>query len=205
MTGLKKRLSESDFKNSLLPFVLVALALIVAIVGRLTPHAANMTPMFAIAMAVGAWLGCERQFLSGIMVMVAMLVSDYFLGFHSTMIFVYVGMLLGVLIAARSVNWLSQSRNTFSRVVKSASTSLFASAVFFAISNFGVWVMGGLYPRSLDGLIQCYVMAVPFFQQSLLTDVVFGTVFLYSIDLARRSFPLASWIVTVEGGTRNAR
>ena len=46
--------------------------------------------------------------------------------------------------------------------------------LFFIISNFGVWLTGSLYQQSLEGLIQCYIMALPFFTNTLLSTIIFA-------------------------------
>ena len=57
--------------------------------------------------------------------------------------------------------------------------ALASSVLFFVVTNFGVWATQGMYPMSLEGLVACYVAAIPFFQNSLLgnafyTSVLFG-------------------------------
>jgi hypothetical protein len=48
--------------------------------------------------------------------------------------------------------------------------------VFFIVSNFGVWVTSGMYAHTLDGLLECYVMALPFFRTSLMADLFYSAV-----------------------------
>lgn len=47
-----------------------------------------------------------------------------------------------------------------------------ASLLFFLISNLGVWWYW--YPRTLEGLFSCYVLAIPFYKRTLVGDLVFG-------------------------------
>jgi hypothetical protein len=47
---------------------------------------------------------------------------------------------------------------------------------FFAISNFSVWLMGNMYPYTLNGLAACYAAALPFFRKQAVSDVVFTAV-----------------------------
>jgi hypothetical protein len=49
-----------------------------------------------------------------------------------------------------------------------------ASLAFFVISNLGVFLVGGLYPMSWSGLVECFVMALPFWRSSLMADLGFG-------------------------------
>jgi hypothetical protein len=51
--------------------------------------------------------------------------------------------------------------------------SLSSSMLFFIISNFGVWISSGMYAKTWSGLIECYIMAIPFYQNSMAGDVVF--------------------------------
>lgn len=65
-------------------------------------------------------------------------------------------------------------------------TGLLASTVFFIVTNFGVWALGNgiRYPHNLAGLIDCYVMAIPFFRNSLISMAVFSTVLFSRVALA---------------------
>lgn len=47
-----------------------------------------------------------------------------------------------------------------------------ASLTFFLISNFGVWLYW--YPHSFSSLITCYLVAIPFYRNTLLSDLIFG-------------------------------
>ena len=62
-----------------------------------------------------------------------------------------------------------------------------SSFIFFAISNFGVFLIG--YPNSLAGFIACYTAAIPFFQNSLVADILFTGILFISYDLIARSIP----------------
>ena len=43
------------------------------------------------------------------------------------------------------------------------------SLLFFVISNFGVWFLGNLYTPDLNGLINCYILAIPFFKNTIIS------------------------------------
>jgi len=58
--------------------------------------------------------------------------------------------------------------------------SVFASSVFFVTTNLATWADGQLYPLTYPGLIQCYVMAIPFFWNTLAADLI-GTSVLFSL------------------------
>jgi hypothetical protein len=70
-----------------------------------------------------------------------------------------------------------------------ASACLTSSIVFFGISNFGVWCSGFLYPQTVDGLITCYVSAIPFFKNTLLSDLFFTGLLFGSFNLIKITLP----------------
>src|SRR6266702_243491 len=55
--------------------------------------------------------------------------------------------------------------------------SLAASVSFFAVSNFSVWAIWNMYPKTLAGLAECYAMAVPFFRNTVASDLLFAGAF----------------------------
>ena len=100
-------------------------------------------------------------------------------GFSPIMLFTSTGLLLCVV-------WVR--RITYKKVV-SLPIIIVAAAVsailFHAISNLGVWVLGGcdpshsqLYPHTLEGLARCYRAGLPFFAKSLLLNVLTAIVFM---------------------------
>jgi Family of unknown function (DUF6580) len=56
-------------------------------------------------------------------------------------------------------------------------TSLAASVSFFVVSNFAVWAVWNMYPKNLGGLMACYVAAVPFFRNAVVSDLFFAAAF----------------------------
>jgi len=55
--------------------------------------------------------------------------------------------------------------------------ALAASVSFFLLSNFAVWAVWAMYPKTLAGLAACYLAALPFFRHSLAGDLFFTAVF----------------------------
>jgi len=64
--------------------------------------------------------------------------------------------------------------------------SVLASVVFYIVSNFGVWLMGW-YPRDAQGLVNCYVMALPFLRTFTVATVVYSCAFFGVYALIARS------------------
>jgi hypothetical protein len=148
---------------------------------RLLPHPPNVSPVAAMALFGGAYFTDKR--LAFIVPFLALLLSDLIIGFHNTMIFVYVGFALTVCIGI----WL-QRNITVANVVISAVT---ASVLFFVITNLGAWMTWALYPMTMDGLMQAYVAGIPFFQNSLLGNLVFTGVLFGGYALVLSRYPRA--------------
>ncbi|MCI0657884.1 MAG: hypothetical protein L0170_12550, partial [Acidobacteria bacterium] len=74
-------------------------------------------------------------------------------------------------------------RSTWRRRVAAA---LAGSVIFFVVTNFAVWLGSeGFYEHTLDGLVRCYVLALPFFRNSVLGDLAWSIALFGLHDLAR--------------------
>ena len=146
--------------------IVAVLFVLLAALSRLLPHPANFTPIAAMALFSGVYL--ERR-LAFIVPMAAMLLSDYFLGFYTEMIWVYGSFLLIAVIGL----WLKNHKNPLFIL----GGTLTGSILFFVVTNFGVWaVPASMYPKSFAGLAECYTAAIPFFRGTVEGDVFFVAV-----------------------------
>ncbi|HEY4932931.1 MAG TPA: DUF6580 family putative transport protein [Terriglobales bacterium] len=55
--------------------------------------------------------------------------------------------------------------------------SLTASVSFFLLSNFAVWAVWNMYPKTASGLAMCYVAGLPFFRNAVASDLFFSAAF----------------------------
>ena len=140
--------------------VLVALAATM----RLLPHPANFAPVAAISIFGGSVLPRRHAIWVPLAAMVA---SDALIGFYTLPIMLSVWGCY-VLIALAS----SMTLRRFS-LWKLALITPAGSVFFFLVSNFAVWLWSGMYIRTWSGLVQCYAMAVPFFRNTLLSDIIY--------------------------------
>jgi len=63
-------------------------------------------------------------------------------------------------------------------VLRVVGASLVASVSFFLISNFAVWTVSReMYPATWQGLMTCYVAGVPFFRNTVVSDLLFSAAF----------------------------
>ncbi|PIQ84124.1 MAG: hypothetical protein COV75_03945 [Candidatus Omnitrophica bacterium CG11_big_fil_rev_8_21_14_0_20_63_9] len=135
---------------------------VLGIVSRLIPHPWNATPVMAIALFAGTYL--PRRWAI-VLPLAILAVTDVVLLWHNTVPFTWAAFAL-----TGALGWWVRQRVTAGRI---AAAGLMGSVSFFLISNFGVWLVGELYPRTLDGLWQCYVAAIPFFRGTFFGDLTF--------------------------------
>ena len=57
--------------------------------------------------------------------------------------------------------------------------ALLSSIFFYLCTNFGWWLMSGMYEYSLSGLARCYWMAIPFFRNNLVGNLIFVPMGIY--------------------------
>ena len=132
---------------------------------RIIPHPANFAPIAAIALFGGAKLNKKYALLVPI---IAMLIGDIFIGFYNIwiMLSVYGSFLLIGLIGV----WLKK-HYSWKMTIGGA---LVSSIIFFLITNFAVWAIpSSFYPHTFQGLINCYIMAIPFFRNTVLGDLFY--------------------------------
>jgi len=140
--------------------------IIIAILTRLLPHPPNFSPIAAIALFGGVYFNKKYAL---IIPLIILFISDIFLGFHSTIPFVYGSFLITGLIGL----WLKNHQD-FKSILFG---TLLSSVLFFLITNFGVWLVGSLYVKNMTGLAQSYFMAIPFFRYSILGDLFYTGIF----------------------------
>ncbi|MGM5470927.1 DUF6580 family putative transport protein [Flavobacteriaceae bacterium LMO-SS05] len=151
--------------------LIIILFIVGAGIFRLFPHLPNVTPITAMALFSGVYF-TDKKF-AFIIPLLAMFLSDIFLGFSAITLFVYCAFIL--------VSYIG-----FSSKKVSIKTILISSISFFVITNFGVWLIA--YPKSLSGLIECYTLAVPFFRNSLIGDFFFAGVLYYGFEFVSNKY-----------------
>ena len=141
----------------------ISLILILAF-ARLIPHPPNFTPIIAVAIMSSYFF--RNILLSCTVIIISMLLADIFIGFYKNIFFVYLSLLLITYIFSH-INRKIKLKNLFI-------FGLLGSIIFFILSNFGVWILSEMYEKNLNGLINCYLLAVPFFVNTLLSTIIFS-------------------------------
>lgn len=160
------------------------------VLSRLVPHPWNATPVMAIALFGGTCLSKRASILVPLAIVG---ISDLLLGWHHTIPFTW-----GAFVLTAMLGWWVRRRagvgpdRPFTSVGagRIMAAALAGSVLFFVITNFGVWLVGKLYPLTWAGLWQCYVAAIPFFRGTLAGDVVYTAVFFGSFALVTRARPV---------------
>jgi hypothetical protein len=156
---------------------LIAGLIVLALVGRLIPHPDNFTPMLAVALFGGAMLPGRMAYLIPLM---AMFLSDLLMGNSVTWMtpVIYGCFALGTGLG----QWLGRGRTW----AKTGLAALGGSFFFYVVTDFAVWIApNGLYPHTLDGLIQCYVMALPFFRNDIAGNVLWSAILFGLFDFGQ--------------------
>lgn len=148
---------------------------LVGVLARLAPHPPNVTPLVAVALVSGA---CLPRRWALLVPLVIMMVSDWLIGYDPQVVFNWAGF-----VVAGCIGFLLREQRSLWRV---GAATLSSSTAFFLISNFGVWSVGQLYPRTVAGLHACYVAGIPFYRQMLAGDLGYAVLLFGAIALVTR-------------------
>jgi len=161
-------------RGKIIKFLIAIVFILIGVSLRLLPHPPNFAPITAIALFGGVYLSKKTSLFLPVL---ALLISDMFLGFYqlSLMVFVYGSFLLCVILGF----WLKKHKKWHITL----GISLLCSLIFFFLTNFSVWAFTSWYPKSFSGIIQCYLMALPFLKNTAIGDLFYITVFFGTYEL----------------------
>ena len=159
---------RTNVRDILVGAVLIA----IAVFSRVVLHLPNFAALAAVGLFAGFYFKGNIAFLVPLL---SVFISDLFIGFYDlgVMVFVYAGWLVPVFIG-RSTLAVKGINAWMDKILTVGGKALAVSAVFYLISNLGVWLFSGMYQPTFAGLIECYVLAVPFFRATILGDLAFS-------------------------------
>ena len=183
-------------RNTLTNFLLLAMKknillivalIVIGILGRMIPHPPNFTPIIAIALLASHVF--KNKWIVILTPLMAMWISDLVLnnyrytGHHDGgfLVFSSSSLWYGPIICIALLGTVLIKKVKISNI---ALSSISGSLIFFLVTNFGVWISGTMFPKSLFGLIECYTFALPFFGNALVGDLVYCTILFTSYSLA---------------------
>lgn len=147
------------------------------VIARLLPHPDNFVPLGALALFGGASFADRR--LALLVPLAAMLISDLWLGWHSTLPVVYACLAANVFLG----RWAGDQL----RVSRLIPATLAGSLVFFVGTNLAFWY--AYHPHTLSELLICFGNALPFFRSSLTADIVYGAALFGTLALVQVLLP----------------
>ena len=184
-------------RENILTFFYIVILLAI---GRLIPHPHNFTPILAAAIVVPYFI--NNKFLAIMIPLLAMFISDLFIGLHSGIFWIYGAIACSTLIS-------DLTKNISKKYLHLGSMTLVSSLVFYFITNFGTWLfcpcnpviidgqmLWEFYPKNLDGFILNYTLALPFFKNSLMSTILYTALFVVMIDLSKNTFLKLSFVKT---------
>ncbi|HWG36383.1 MAG TPA: DUF6580 family putative transport protein [Terriglobales bacterium] len=159
--------------------MLIILFVLGAVGMRFLPHAWNFTPVVGMLLLVGCYMKAKQLWIP----IAALVASDFALNIwvYRTPGGVDQYLTWGAWLVVLGLALLALKNRV--KVTRLLGTTVAASTLFFLISNFGVWLGGTLYPRTLAGLGTCYFMGLPFYRSAALGDLLYTAAFfgLYSL------------------------
>lgn len=159
-------------------FAFLAGMILAATASRLIPHPPNFSPIAALALFGGASFASKRA--AFLVPLFGLFLSDLVLGFYSITPVIYGSFALITCLGL----WLRRRQNV-SRIAAAASVS---ALLFFALTNFSVWALENLYPKTWAGLADCYVAAIPFFRNTLASNLLYSALLFGGLALAEMRF-----------------
>ena len=176
---------KGNMKDSTSKTILILSIIVFAAFARLLPFLPNFAPITALAI-FGAMTFSNKR-LALILPLLAMLLSDLLLAsvksdwgyaFHDTTVAVYL-----CFIAVVGIGLFASRKKNYTSVVLA---TLGGSVLFFVVTNFAVWSLGTMYAHTVEGLVTCYAMAIPFFRNSLIGDFSYVALMFGAYEISQR-------------------
>ncbi len=141
-------------------FIKISIGIFLALAAsRFMPHPPNFTSLIAFSFYIPLIFGIK--FLP--ILLLSFVITDFFIGYHSVVFFTWGSVIFIGLIS----KYFSNS------ILKRLLGALGGVLIFYLITNFGVWSLGS-YGYTLSGLINCYILAIPFLGNSIISTFLFS-------------------------------
>lgn len=128
---------------------------------RFIPHPPNFTSLIALSFYIPALIGI--RYLPALLI--SFVITDLFIGFHGVTLFTWGSVIFIGLLSKYFVKTLTLR----------ISGVLIGACLFYLITNFGVWSLGS-YGYTMEGLIACYTLAIPFFAHTIISTIIYSIV-----------------------------
>lgn len=140
------------------------------------PHIWNFTAVGALAIFAGAQF--QNRATAILIPLMAMALSDVFLGsgFNPAVYFGFIVMVACGMAIRGKITPMSI-----------ALSSIAGAVFFFLITNFAF--LYPWYPHNLEGVVQSYIMGLPFLRNMIIADAIYGTALFGGFYLLEKGFP----------------
>ncbi len=163
---------------------LLAFLIVLDLVARLLPHVPGVWPVAATALFAGRTL--RLPLLAFVIPFAATALSNVFLPAEDGRI------LLVIAFALCAPALLGMVARRWRGALPTVAAMIASSLIFFITTNFAVWAFDDLYPRTLQGLAQCYIAALPFLDRTVFGDLAWCGVLFGGAWLVQRG-PALMW------------
>jgi len=141
----------------------------------------NLEAVTALSLLSGSFLG---GIYAALIPLLIIFLSDLYFGNTLIYLFTWSAFILigisGTLI----------KRNSKYYLFKMTGLGIFSILFFYLYTNFGWWLISGMYPMDLQGLIQCYIAGLPFLKNQLFSVLIFvpsfALIFSWAFDYSRQ-------------------
>jgi hypothetical protein len=171
--------SESRNQAAILRGAVIVIMIVLAATLRIVPHPWNLAPIGAIALFSGSMF--RNRWIAFLLPLASLFVGDVFVGFHKLMLIVYASFAVSVAIGG----WLGDNRT----VTRIGGAVFLGALQFFVVTNFAMWALGGFYPKTAQGLANCFAAGVPFFWNTLAGDALYSGILFGGFALAEKLLP----------------
>ena len=170
-------------------FIIITSIVFLAAISRLLPHAPNFTPIGAMALFSGAYF--TKKYWAFSIPLLALFFSDALMGFNGWYFVEQTIAVYGTFMLITALGLFMQKNKGVLRVF---GLSIASSVLFFVITNLFVWIGGfihqpELYPLNISGLMECYTMAIPFFDKTIASDLFYNTILFGGFYLLQINIP----------------
>ena len=171
-------------------YLTIIVLILFASFSRIIPHMPNFTPLGAMALFGGSYL--KNKYHALVIPIASLWLSDlvlnnFIFSFYSDFTWFYPGFLWQYtsFILITIIGYFFLKKVNFKNVFI---TSISSSLLFFVITNFGVWLSGSIYSLDFQGLITCYVMAIPFYKGTVLGFICYSSLLFGILEFSKYKF-----------------
>ncbi|OGF99713.1 hypothetical protein A2Y99_01945 [Candidatus Gottesmanbacteria bacterium RBG_13_37_7] len=155
----------------------VLILILVGVLSRTVYHPGyNIEIITSICLLSGYYLGWRWGMVVPLVIMV---VTDLFIGNTNIIIFTWSAYILigilGYVTKLKTPASPAGRQNSKLKAIRLIGLGFASSIWFYLWTNFGVWILDsfGMYPKTLSGLINCYILGLPFFKYNIIGNIIF--------------------------------